>query len=208
MRTGAVILAAGEGMRFGGHKLLAALDGRPILQFVLDAVAAADVALTVVVLGADAADVERAVTWRNEHRVVNPDPSRGLSSSLKLGLAAIEALPGAETLDAVLVALGDQPRTSSAVIRTLLDAETDRPIVVPRFRDDGARNPVVLHRHAWPLVAKASGDRGLGAFIEAHRDLVLELPMAGANPDVDTPADLAALAEDAESGPGSTRAGG
>ena len=139
------------------------------------------------------AEAEALLVWRNEVRVINPDPDRGLSSSLKLGLAQIQALPDAETVDAVLVVLGDQPRTSAGVIRALLETETDRPIVVPHYAD-GARNPVLLHRAAWPLAAKASGDRGLGAFIDAQPDLVLELPVAGANPDVDTPADLAALA--------------
>jgi molybdenum cofactor cytidylyltransferase len=194
MRFAVLVLAAGEGRRFGGHKLLAQLQGRPILQHVLDAVAAAGPEVTLVVLGADAAEAERQVQWREEHRVVNPDPGKGLSSSLKLGLARIQALPEAVTLDAILVALGDQPRTSTAVIHTLIETETDRPIVVPRFAEDGARNPVLLHREAWPLAAMASGDRGLGAFIDAHPDLVLELPVSGANPDIDTPADLAALA--------------
>ncbi len=193
MRFAALVLAAGEGRRFGGHKLLARLEGRPVLQHVLDAVAAAAPTETVIVLGADATDAEREMTWRGERRVVNPDPSRGLSSSLKLGMAVIQALPEAGTLDAILVGLGDQPRTSTEVIAILLDAETDRSIVVPRYADDGARNPVLLHRDAWPLVAAVSGDRGLGAFIGAHPDLVLEVPVGGANPDVDTPADLAAL---------------
>jgi molybdenum cofactor cytidylyltransferase len=194
MRFAAVIMAAGEGTRFGGHKLMASLEGRPILQHVLDSVAAAGPSATVVVLGADAAEAERAIEWRGEERVVNPDPARGLSSSLKLGIAAVQALPDAETLDAILVALGDQPRTLTAVIHTLVEAETDRSIIVPRYSEDAARNPVLLHRDAWPLAARATGDRGLGAFIDAHRDLILELPVAGSNPDVDTPADLAALA--------------
>lgn len=194
MRFAALILAAGAGRRFGGHKLLAPLEGRPILQHVLDAVAAAGPAATLVVLGSDGDDAERGIEWRGEERVVNPDPDRGLSSSLRLGLAAIQALPEAGTLDAILVVLGDQPRTTTAVIHTLIETETDRVILVPRFSEDGARNPVLLHRDAWPLAARTTGDRGLGAFIDAHPDLVLELPIAGANPDVDTPADLARLA--------------
>jgi CTP:molybdopterin cytidylyltransferase MocA len=193
MRFAVVVLAAGEGTRFGGHKLLAQLEGSPILQHVLDAIAVAGPSATVVVLGADAEDIERAIEWRDEQRVVNPEPGKGLSSSLKLGIAAVEAVAD-DGIEAILVALGDQPRTLTAVIHTLVEAETDRPIVVPRYSEDGARNPVLLHRDAWPLAARATGDRGLGAFIDAHRDLVLELHVAGSNPDVDTRADLAALA--------------
>jgi molybdenum cofactor cytidylyltransferase len=194
MRFAALILAAGDGRRFGGHKLLATLEGRPILQHVLDAVAAAGPAATVVVLGADAGDAEGLIEWRAETRVINPDPARGMSSSLKLGLAAIQSLPEAETLGAILVALGDQPRTTTAVIHTLIETETDRTILVPHFSEDGARNPVLLQRGAWALAARTSGDRGLGVFIDTHPDLVLELPVAGTNPDVDTPQDLNRLA--------------
>jgi molybdenum cofactor cytidylyltransferase len=193
VRFAAVVLAAGEGTRFGGHKLLAPLEGRPIVQHVLDAVAGAGSSATVVVLGRDAEEAEAVLEWRTEQRVINAHPEGGLSGSLKLGLDALQAHPEAATFDAILVALGDQPRTSTAVIHLLIEAETDRPIVVPRFSEDGARNPVLLHRDAWSLVARASGDRGLGAFIDAHPDLAMELPVAGANPDIDTPADLAAL---------------
>ena len=42
---------------------------------------------TIVVLGTDATRVEAAVGWRDERRIVNPDPARGLSSSLHLVMA-------------------------------------------------------------------------------------------------------------------------
>ena len=69
----AVVLAAGAGSRFGGGKLLAPLEGRPVLQHVLDTLAAAGLASVVVVLGEDAAAMETALHWRTERRVLNPD---------------------------------------------------------------------------------------------------------------------------------------
>ena len=127
MRDGTVglVLAAGAGSRFGGGKLLAPIGGRPILQHVLDALALAGVGEVVVVLGRDAADVEAAIEWRTERRVVNPDPERGLSSSVAVGFEAIGS-----AADAVLVALGDQPLVSVEVIRALVAAPVDkrRPI--------------------------------------------------------------------------------
>ena len=95
--------------------------------------------------------------------------------------------------DAILICLGDQPRLRPEVVRSLVGAETDRPIVAPRYADDGSRNPVLLRRPAWRLALNAAGDSGLGAFIEAHPELVLELPFAGGNPDVDVPDDLGRL---------------
>jgi CTP:molybdopterin cytidylyltransferase MocA/SAM-dependent methyltransferase len=190
----AIVLAAGAGTRFGGGKMLAALGGRPVLQHVLDRLAAAGLADVVVVLGDDAPAVESAIDWRTERRVRNPDPGRGLSSSLWCGL---DALPG--DAGAALVALGDQPLVPVEAIRALLAAgvSEDCPVSVPRPSARGGRNPVLLGRAAFGLAEEATGDRGLGPVLAAHPDLVREVPIAGADGDVDTRADHVALLESA-----------
>jgi molybdenum cofactor cytidylyltransferase len=192
----AVVLAAGAGSRFGGGKLLASLEGRPVLQHVLDRLAEAGVGDVVVVLGDDAAAVENAIEWRRERRVLNPEPGRGLSSSVRIG---IEALDGG--VDGALIVLGDQPLVPIAVIRAVLDAApvAGRPIVVPVYPEDGGGNPVFLDRGAFGLVAEATGDRGLGPVIAAHPELVRKVAVHidGGNPDIDTRADLVAMLETA-----------
>jgi CTP:molybdopterin cytidylyltransferase MocA/SAM-dependent methyltransferase len=195
VRAAAVVLAAGSGSRFGGGKLLAELEGRPVLQHVLDRVAAAGLTDVVVVLGEDADALERAVVWRAERRVRNPDPPRGLSSSLRVGIQALD-----DAAEAALIVLGDQPMVPVEAIRAVLSAGPDdaRPIVVPVYPSDGGRNPVLLGRAAFRLAAEATGDRGLGPIIAAHPELVREVPVSadvGQNPDVDTRADLVALLE-------------
>jgi CTP:molybdopterin cytidylyltransferase MocA/SAM-dependent methyltransferase len=192
----AIVLAAGAGQRFGGGKLLAPIDGRPILQHVLDALAGAGIEDPVVVVGADAAALDFVIEWRGARRVANPAPERGLSSSLQLGwAAAMGAQPGP---GAVLVVLGDQPSLDPDVIRTLLAQPVDpaRPVVVARYAD-GARNPVRLEPEAGDLVRAATGDRGLGPLLAARPELVRIVEVGGTNPDVDRPADLVALVADA-----------
>jgi CTP:molybdopterin cytidylyltransferase MocA len=190
-RVVAVVLAAGAGSRFGGRKLLATIEGRPVLQHVLDRVAAAGVDRVIVVLGHDARELQAAIEWRAEVRVLNPEPERGLASSLRVGMAA---LPG--DAEAALIVLGDQPRVAPDVIGALLAAGVDaeRPITVPVYADDRGRNPVLLGRAAFALVEAAEGDRGLGPVLAAHPELVREVrvdaPAAGErNPDIDTRAD-------------------
>jgi molybdenum cofactor cytidylyltransferase len=173
--------------------MLAKLDGRPILQHVLDALAIVSPADTVVVLGSDADALDAAIEWRSERRIVNPEPERGLSSSLRAGVAAAAAHEADARIEAILICLGDQPRLRADVIRALVDAETERPIVAPRYADDGSRNPVLLRRAAWRHALEMTGDSGLGAFIKAHSELVLEIRFDGGNPDVDVPGDLAAV---------------
>jgi CTP:molybdopterin cytidylyltransferase MocA len=190
----AIVLAAGAGRRFGGGKLLARLDGRPILQHVLDALAAAGIDDPVVVLGADADALASEIGWRAARRVVNPDPDRGLAGSLRIGWQAAMATAAEPAPAAVLVVLGDQPRLDPDVVRALAAEPADprRPVVVARHAD-GSRNPVRLEPEAAPLVEAATGDRGLGPVIDGHPELTRVIEVGGANPDVDTPADLAEI---------------
>jgi CTP:molybdopterin cytidylyltransferase MocA/SAM-dependent methyltransferase len=192
VRFGAVVLAAGAGSRFGGGKLLAPLDGRPILGHVLDAIRAAGLTHTVVVLGHGAEAIEAAIPRAAEQRVVNPNPDAGLSSSLRVGFDAIET----EDLLGVFVVLGDQPLVDPAVFDALRRAEVRQGVafVVPRYIGGGSPNPVLVLRDGWRHVADADGDRGFGPILAAHPELVAEVELGGSNPDVDTAADLAELA--------------
>jgi CTP:molybdopterin cytidylyltransferase MocA len=189
-RAAAIVLAAGASSRFGRPKALALLWGRPLLQHVLDVAASVGFAEVVVVLGHDAGGIERSLTWRSERRVLNPDPDAGLSSSLRIGLGSLS--PASE---AALILLGDQPLVRLEVVERLLAAlETaSRPIAVPRYRDGGGSNPLLIHRTAWSLAEEARADRGLGPVLRNHRDLVAEVDVEGSNPDIDAPQDLAAL---------------
>ncbi|MGH2465020.1 MAG: NTP transferase domain-containing protein [Candidatus Limnocylindrales bacterium] len=189
-RTVAVVLAAGAGSRFGGAKLLAELDGRPLLDHVLAAIQAAGLAEILVVLGPGSAALEAISVARGAGIVRNPAPERGLSSSVRVGLDAISG-----PFDAALIALADQPRTTGSAIRALLAAEipAGRQIVLPRYAGGGGGNPVLLLRAAWHLAAGLSGDRGFGPLIAEHPELVLHVDLPEDNPDVDTPADLARI---------------
>ena len=108
MTVAAVVLAAGAGSRFSGptHKLLADLDGRPVVCHALDAVVAAGFDEVIVVDGAVelTALVPAGVTL-----VHNPDWAQGQAGSLRRAVA-VAAAAGHE---AVVVGLGDQPRVRS-----------------------------------------------------------------------------------------------
>ena len=192
MSVAGLVLAAGASTRFGSPKVLARLHGRPLLEHVLDAVRTAGIEQIVVVLGNFADEVEDGIDWLDEVRVRNPDP-RLLSGSLQVGLSAVDDLD--PPVRAAIVMLADQPRTRPDVIRALVAASrsSDRPIVVARYADGGGPNPILVRRDAFDLADEASGDRGLGPLLDERPELVLEVPVDGTNPDVDTLADLAAL---------------
>jgi molybdenum cofactor cytidylyltransferase len=172
-------------VRFGGNKLLAELGGRPLLQHVLDLAAGLPVAPVVVVLGRDAEELRAACRWRGEVIVVNPRPDAGLSSSVSLGLAALERTRAGRAL----MLLGDQPWLRVAQVESLLAAVPVRPLVVPRYRGTPGA-PVLLDRSAWPLAARLRGDRGFSQLFATHPELVAYVDVPGDNRDVDKSADL------------------
>ncbi len=187
--TAGLILAAGRGTRFGGGKMLADIDHRPMLQHVLDAASAAELRPVMVVLGDDAEAIEDIVHWRDERRVRNPDPERGLSSSLMLGLEALR------DEQRVLVLLGDQPFLSVEQIDLITEAPADpgRPMVVPRYSDGHVGNPVLLERDAFGLATDLDGDRGMSQLFADHPDLIRYVDVPGTNPDIDNPDDAKAV---------------
>jgi molybdenum cofactor cytidylyltransferase len=190
----AVVLAAGAGRRFGGDKQLAELDGRPLLQHVLDALGAAGVDDPVVVLGASADEILPHIRWRSAQVVINPNPEAGLASSIRVGWTAAFSA-GHPPPDAALFVLGDQPRLRPEVARMLVAAtlDPDQPIVAPEYAGGGGRNPARIERSAERLLLEVAGDRGFGPIIDAHPELVRTIEVDGDNPDVDRPADLDAL---------------
>jgi molybdenum cofactor cytidylyltransferase len=187
----AVVLAAGSASRFGGGKLLAPFDGRPILQHVLDALSAARVGRVVVVVPPEAGTFDAAIRWRDERRVMNARPEDGLASSVRAGFAAIRD----DGVRAALVVLGDQPLLRGDVIDGLIGATSvvPHPILVPRYAGGGGPNPVLIRAAAWGLVDDLEGDRGFGPLIASRPGLVHVVDVPGANPDVDTADDLARL---------------
>lgn len=211
MRAHALILAAGQGRRFGGGKLHALYRGHPLLSHVLDVVEVArkrgllDGGHVVV-----AADDERALTLARASglsTVINDTPELGLSHSVRLGLAALEARTN-EECGAALVFLGDQPLVRIDVVEALVAAWRgpsepgtreagggNGPIIRPRYeaRPDVPGHPVLLARSIWARARQLEGDRGFSALLDSNSPDTVTLDVKGDNPDVDTRADLNAL---------------
>jgi CTP:molybdopterin cytidylyltransferase MocA len=139
MNVAGIVLAAGEGRRFGGPKQLAELDGRPLLGHAVQTLREV-CDRVVVVLGARAEEVRRGVPLDGVEVVVCADWEEGTFASLRCGLAALGDGP-----DAVVVALGDQPFLSAERIGAVLAHGGE----IARARDGGApSHPVVIRRGA------------------------------------------------------------
>jgi molybdenum cofactor cytidylyltransferase len=181
-----LVLAAGLSRRMGQAKLLMPVDGRAIVRHAVETVLAGGVDSVWVVTGPDVEPVEAALAGLEVQIVVNPAPEEGQAGSLRAGIAALPA-----SVDAVLIALGDQPSLAPAIIPALLAARRTSPklIVAPRYRD-GQGNPVLFKREIFPELLRLTGDQGARPIIQKEPARVewveLDLPMP---PDVDTPDD-------------------
>ena len=179
----AVVLAAGLSRRMGQAKLLMPVGGRAIIRYVVESVLAGGVDSVWVVTGPDVEPIEAALAGFEVQIVVNPAPEEGQAGSVRTGIAALPP-----SVEAVLIALGDQPSLAPSIIPALLAARRTSPklIVAPRYRD-GQGNPVLFKREIFPELLRLTGDQGARPIIQKEPARVewveLDLPMP---PDVDT----------------------
>jgi len=199
MSVGAVLLAAGAGTRLGGRpKALLELGGVPLVMRQLIALSGAGVDEVAVVLGHHAAAVEAAVRSFPITLVHNPSPDDGQASSVRLGLRALSP-----QLDAVLVALADQPLIDAPDITALIGAykqRGDAAMVVPRVTaDDGeARpgNPVIFDAALREQWLAGAADLACRKWRQANPQRVRWFDTANSHyrVDIDTADDLQAFA--------------
>ena len=166
----AIVLAAGRGTRFdAGPKLLAVLDGQPLVRHVVHAaiVSAADPVF--VVTGHRSDEVEAALAGLETRFVSNPLHEDGLSTSLKAGFSALP-----EETKAAIILLGDMPLIRPDLIDTLVNAwrkKGEPAALIPTL--DGRRgNPVVLSRILEPDIMMLTGDTGAGLILRGRSDVV------------------------------------
>ena len=212
------MLAAGASRRFGSPKQLALIDGVPMLQRVIETAQAAlppqvsaaspdtPVSRITVVLGAHAEAVRAGVIERltppQPEVIVCPDWERGMSHSLRCGLAALAAAESgsssastpataADAPSAALVLLGDTPYITADDLRRLIDAWCAAPEVPAAAAYDGTIGaPCILPRAVWAEVMMLEGDRGAGAWLRGRitaRTPIRDVRMTAAASDIDHP---------------------
>ena len=118
--------------------------------------------------------------------VVNPDPARGMRSSLALAVDAAERAG----VDALAVVLVDVPGTSATGVAAVLAAWRPGRVAVGAYA--GRRgHPTVMAAASWHQALDVAGpDEGARAYLAAHPDLVDEIAVGGDPTDLDTRAEL------------------
>ena len=197
-RVAAIVLAAGQSSRFraaGGTdltKLVAKLDGKPIVRRVVEAALATKARPIVVVTGYARDSVEAAVADLDVGLAFNPKFASGLASSLSAGLSAMP-----RDVVGALVLLGDMPLIEARLADALIEAFLAREGALASIPlTEGRRgNPVLLGRGLFEAAMRLKGDEGARKLIGALNEgelVEVEASDIGVAFDVDTPEDLAA----------------
>ncbi|HJW50208.1 MAG TPA: nucleotidyltransferase family protein [Candidatus Limnocylindria bacterium] len=188
-RAVAVVTAAGSAERFGGKKLLAPVNGEPLLDHTIRSLLDGGVTEVIVVVSAEARrELARDVSAMNDARVrpiENPDPSRGMFSSIQIGVA--EA-----TGDALVVLPGDMPFVRPETVRAVIAKYREHPAIVsPRYK--GKRgHPVVMPLSLRDEIAATPATANLHEVIKRHpgEPVHVDVNDPGVVRDVDTRSDL------------------
>jgi molybdenum cofactor cytidylyltransferase len=152
---GGLVLAAGEGRRFGGSKLTAELDGRPLLDHAVETMLAVPaIERVVVVLGAHAEQVAASADLAGVETVFCAQWRQGISASLRAG---VRALAGA---DAIVVTLGDLPFITPQVVAAIVDQVDARASAARATYDGRPGHPVLIKRQLFQAIEELRGDSG------------------------------------------------
>jgi molybdenum cofactor cytidylyltransferase len=186
---GAIVLAAGRSRRMGTQKLLLPFAGQTVIGQVVDQLLAAAIDSVVVVVSGDGPAIAEALAGRRVELVTNPEPDSEMLSSIRCGLRALPA-----NCHAALIAVGDQPAVTTALVQTLVAAYqlSGRGIVVPVA--DGKRgHPTILSAKYFNEILSCHDSVGLRGLLLAHTDDVHEVEIDNASllADIDLPVDYA-----------------
>ena len=177
------VLAAGAGRRMGAPKADLVMDGERLV----------DRAVRVLHDGGCApvfAVVRSGVVVAGADVVVNPDPERGMRSSLELAIAA------AGDADGLLVLLVDMPGVPAADVRAVIATWRPDRVALARYGPRRGGHPVLMAPALWRAAVRSAGpDEGARAYLAVHPELVDAVPGTGDPRDLDAPGDLTAWPE-------------
>jgi CTP:molybdopterin cytidylyltransferase MocA len=181
-----LLLAAGQGSRLGRPKALVEIGGLSLAERGVSLLRDGGADPVVMVTGAAPVSLPGVITAHN------PEWQTGMGSSLREGLQTLPA-----DLDAVVIALVDQPLIGPEAVRRLIAAFLAGAEVAVACYQGRPRNPVLIGRAHWAeAAAAAQGDAGARRFLRARPELVtaVECGDVGRPDDLDTPEDLLRIA--------------
>lgn len=163
MQVSAILLAAGNGSRFGGNKLLESYEGKALYEHTLQKVLASS--FKQVILVTQYSEIANRVRGMPVELVVNPNPERGISSSIQLGLQ--RCLP----CDGIMFFVCDQPHLRTETISGMLATfSQDTSKLVSASYGERRGNPVIFPYALYDELMGLRGDHGGSILLQDHQE--------------------------------------
>jgi molybdenum cofactor cytidylyltransferase len=170
----------------GRNKLLERIDGTSVIVHVVQTVLSVT-GPVVVVTGYQQREVRNELRAFPVELAHNPRCQAGMSTSLAVGVAALEGRVGG-----ALICLGDMPRVLPDDLHALVHAfcagARDPAAAYVPVHDGRQGNPVLWTAARFSELKSLSGDRGAKALLNELKDPIVRVPAsAGVLVDADTP---------------------
>ncbi len=194
MFVGAVVLAAGKSERMKQNKLLLRLDGKTLIENVLDALETAEIKEQVVVLGYNLEEIVEVIKPRlgKVKIALNVDYEKGMVSSFQTGLIVIS------NVEAAFLVLGDQPMMDPNFLKAMVQKmETNsQALIVCPIHNGKKGHPLLFRRELFGEIMNLDETQTIRDVIHAHVDklLMVEAPDWSIM-DIDTPEDYTRISD-------------
>ncbi len=188
-KLGCLIMAAGNAARFGENKLLAEVEGKPLIAHALDAVPQELFDRIVVVT--QYPQIVSLAHERGFQTIINDRPQEGIALTIRLGTQAMA------DCDGILYLVADQPLLSRESISRIVQAWKENPtFIVGAASGDRRGNPNLFPARFFPELTTLHGERGGSRIISKHEDAFLPVQLPARELfDCDTPQELQELKE-------------
>lgn len=191
-KIGVIILAAGSSSRLGYPKQLVEFRGIPLLQQSMEVAKSLKFEAKILVLGANAEEIEKAIDIRNFEVVYNKDWEEGMGTSIAKGTS--EALQIEEELDHILMLVSDQPFVSKEKIQELMRVQLDsnKPATFSKYAGE-VGVPAIFSKEIFPELQELKKGQGAKKLILNNEISFETVKFEGGNFDVDTAEDVELL---------------
>lgn len=179
-----IVLAAGEGRRFGMPKALASYGDELFVERAARTLAEGGCAPVVVVIGARAEEVEQRASLGETSVVVNESWPTGMASSL---LAGLEFVSGNSDAVAAMVLPVDMPGVTAEAVRRVA-AHAALPALAAASYAGQRGHPVLLGRDHWAGInACTAGDEGARRYLGSREVSLVPCDDVAEGFDIDSP---------------------
>ena len=192
MNIGAIVLADHKSELMERQKQLIRLNGKTLLEIILDSLSDAGINDQVIVLGDNMADVIEVIRPKlgKIKIALNIAPEKGMASSVQTGIIVLS------NIDAILIGLADQPILDSELLKKMVGAMENNPdaLIVSPIYDGKKGHPQLFRKNLLGELMSLKDNQTIQDIIHVHSDklVTVEAP-EWSTLDIDTPEDYSRI---------------